>query len=135
MKTAFIFVLFETPPSEVNRLKKEIKELRIKNYKLYFIDNSHNHQGYAAGVNQGIKNALKDNCELFVVANSDISLIAQTSLTTLSFFDSASHFDIWGLAMKQENKIYYGGEIDKWRMSGGLIDKKPKNRFVPVDFV
>ena len=135
MKTAFIFVLFETPPSEVNRLKKEIKELRIKNYKLYFIDNSHNHQGYAAGVNQGIKNALKDNCELFVVANSDISLIALTSLTTLSFFDSASHFDIWGLAMKQENKIYYGGEIDKWRMSGGLIDKKPKNRFVPVDFV
>jgi len=135
MKTGFIFVLYKTPKSEIVRLKKEIKELRITDYKLYFIDNTNNHQGYAAGVNQGIKNALKDNCELFIAANPDISLIALTSPTSLSFFDGATHFDIWGLAMKQQGKTYYGGEIDKWRMSGGLIEKKPKFRFVPTDFV
>ena len=132
MKTAFIFVLYKTPQSEIDRLKKEIKELHIANYELYFVDNANNHQGYAAGVNQGIKNALKDNCELFIIANPDISL---TSLKTLSVLDGAAHFDIWGLAMKQENKIYYGGEIDKWRMSGGLIEKKPKSRFIASDFV
>lgn len=132
MKTAFIFVLFKTPESEINRLKQEVKDLKFKNYEIYFIDNTNNHQGYAAGVNQGIKNALKDNCELFVVANPDISLI---TLNSLNFLKASAYFDIWGLAMKQENKIYYGGEIDRWRMSGGLIDKKPKNRFVPTDFV
>jgi len=26
MKTAFIFVLFKTPKSEINRLKKEVKD-------------------------------------------------------------------------------------------------------------
>ncbi|MCX7955643.1 MAG: oligosaccharide flippase family protein, partial [Patescibacteria group bacterium] len=30
---------------------------------------------------------------------------------------------------------YYAGEIDKWRMSAGLITKKPKKRFVEADFV
>ena len=132
MKIGFIFVLYKTPTSVVNRLKKEISRLQITDYNLYFVDNSNNQQGYAAGVNQGIKNALKDKCELFVIANPDISL---KDLTTLTFFNIARHFDIWGLAMKQQGKIYYGGQIDKWRMSGGLIENKPKNRFFSVDFV
>jgi O-antigen/teichoic acid export membrane protein len=132
MKTGFIFVLFKTPKSEINRLKQEVKDLKFRNYQIYFIDNTNNHQGYAAGVNNGLKKALKDNCELFVVANPDISLTALKSPTLL---EASAYFDIWGLAMKQENKIYYGGEIDKWRMSGGLIEKKLKSRFVPTDFV
>ncbi|MDO9028634.1 MAG: oligosaccharide flippase family protein, partial [Candidatus Roizmanbacteria bacterium] len=53
----------------------------------------------------------------------------------LNLLKASAYFDIWGLAMKQQGKTYYGGKIDKWRMSGGLIDKKPKNRFVSTDFV
>ena len=99
---------------------------------IYFIDNSENGQGYAAGVNQGIKNALKDSCDLFVVANPDISIDKLVKLDQLVKF---SPFDIWGLAMKQQGKTYYGGTIDKWRMSGGLIEKKPTKRFIETDFV
>lgn len=132
LKVAFIFVLYKTPQSEINRLKKEVKELRVADYKLYFIDNSENGQGYAAGVNKGIKKALNDNCELFVVANPDISL---SKLVKLYLLDSFDKFDIFGFAIRQQGKIYYGGKIDKWRMSGGLIEKKPSKRFVPIDFV
>ncbi|EKE13685.1 MAG: transporter [uncultured bacterium] len=132
LKIGFIFVLFKTPHSEINRLKTEVKNLGINNFELYFIDNSDNGQGYAAGINQGIKKALADNCELFVTVNPDISL---TGLTPQSFYDGSDHFDIWGLAMKQQGKIYYGGEIDRLRMSGGLINKKPKSRFITTDFV
>ena len=132
MKTAFIFVLFKTPKSEINRLKKEVKELRITNYELYFIDNSENGHGYAAGANQGIRNALKDSCELFVIANPDITLVQFDSFDLLGSFD---HFDIWGYAMHQQGKTYYGGKLDRWRMSGGLIEQKPKGRFTSVDFV
>jgi len=138
MKTGFIFVLYKTSDQEVERLKKEIHNIvganfnSRKTYQIYFIDNSENGQGYAFGVNQGIKKALKDSCELFVVANPDISL---ASLTSQNFLDGAAHFDIWGLAMKQQEKIYYGGEIDRWRMSGGLIEKKPSKRFSETDFV
>jgi len=132
MKTGFIFVLFKTPKSEINRLKQEVKDLKFKNYQIYFIDNTNNHQGYATGVNNGLKKAIKDHCELFVIANPDISLI---TLNSLNLLKASNHFDILGLAMRQQGKIYYGGEIDKWRMSGGLIEKKPKSRFVPTDFV
>jgi O-antigen/teichoic acid export membrane protein len=132
MKIAFIFVLFKTPKSEINRLKQEVKDLRQKNYEIYFIDNANNHQGYASGVNQGIKKSLKDNCELFIIANPDISLLHLQSDTLL---DAIKYFDIWGLSMKQQGKNYYGGRIDRWRMSGGLVEQKPKNRFVSVDFV
>lgn len=137
-KVGFIFVLYKTPANEITRLKNEIKVLGFKNYQIYFIDNSDNHQGYAAGVNQGIKNALSDGCELFVIANPDISFVSLVQLVSLKseeLLKASAHFDIWGLTMKQENKIYYGGKIDKWRMSGGLIDKKPKTRFLSADFI
>ncbi|MEK7096718.1 MAG: glycosyltransferase family 2 protein, partial [Patescibacteria group bacterium] len=129
MKIGFIFVLFKTPQSEISRLKEEVSKCHSN---IYFIDNSENGQGYAAGVNQGIKNALKDSCDLFVVANPDISIDKLVKLDQLVKF---SPFDIWGLAMKQQGKTYYGGTIDKWRMSGGLIEKKPTKRFIETDFV
>ena len=110
-KVGFVFVLYKTPKSEINRLKQEVKDLKFKNYEIYFIDNANNHQGYAVGVNQGIKNALKDNCELFVVANPDISFthrsLGEGGLTAQNIFDGATYFDIWGLAMKQQKKFLF----------------------------
>lgn len=129
MKTAFIFVLYKTSQSEINRLKKEVKELNTSCYKLYFIDNSSNRQGYAEGVNAGIKKGLKDGCDLFAIANPDITLVKSVELAKLN------PFDIWSYTMHQQGNNYYGGMIDKWRMSGGLIDKKPNRRFCETDFV
>ncbi|KKP59372.1 MAG: Polysaccharide biosynthesis protein [Candidatus Roizmanbacteria bacterium GW2011_GWA2_34_18] len=131
-KVGFIFILYKTSTQEVERLKNEVKNLTLKYYQIYFIDNSDNHQGYAAGVNSGLRKAIKDGCELFVVANPDISL---KILNAPQLLQAANHFDIYGLAMKQQGKTYYGGVIDKLRMSGGLIDKKPQSRFVQTDFV
>lgn len=134
MKIGFVFVLYKTPKSEIERLKREIKKLKIKNYQIYFIDNSFNNKGYAAGVNKGLKKAIKDDCHLFVVANPDISL-KNLNKKNKKLFDGLRYFDILGLAIKQEGKKYYGGRIDKWRMSGGLIENKPKRRFQSSDFV
>lgn len=132
MRPAFIFVLYKTPNSEIERLKKEVEALKFKDYKLYFIDNTQNNRGYATGVNEGLRKALKDNCDLFVVANPDISF---NKMGGQSLLEAGKHFDIWGLTMRQEDKFYYGGEIDKLRMSGGLIDKKPATRFKSADFI
>jgi len=131
LKIGFIFVLYKTPKEEVERLKEEVKQLEFKDYKIYFPDNSNNHQGYTYGVNIGLKQALNDGCNLFVVANPDISL----KNLSKKILDGARYFDIWGLAMKQEGKIYYGGVLDKKRLTAGLIDKKPEVRFLKTDFV
>ncbi|MFZ6034928.1 MAG: oligosaccharide flippase family protein [Patescibacteria group bacterium] len=131
MKTALIFVLYKTSEREVERLKREVKDLGLKDYLMYFIDNSINNRGYAGGANEGIKKALKDGADILIVANTDISL---GGLKGKNIFEAAAHFDVYGLAMRQEGKIYYGGEIEKWRMSGGLIDKKPGERFAAVGF-
>jgi len=131
MKIGFIFVLYKTPKEEVERLKNEVKRLRFKDYRIYFPDNSNNHQGYAYGVNIGLKQALKDGCNLFVVANPDISL----KNLSKKILDAAKYFDIWGLAMKQDEKIYYGGMLDKKRLTAGLSDKKPRIKFFTTDFV
>ncbi len=74
MKIAFIIILYKTPQKEVKRLFREIKDLNLKNYEIYFIDNTRDNRGYAAGVNSGIRKALKDNADVFVVANPDIGL-------------------------------------------------------------
>ena len=131
-KLGIIFVLFNTSTSEVIRLTNEIKQLKIASYELYFIDNSTNHQGYAAGVNQGLKQAINDNCDYYLVANPDISI---KSFMNSNWYDVILRFDIWGYAMRQDNQVYYGGKIDQMRMSGGLISKKPKTRFNQIDFV
>ena len=121
MKVAIIFVLYQTPNAEKNRLKEEIKNLGLDDFKIYFIDNSENNKGYADGVNEGIQQALIDNCELLIAANPDISL---RNLKANDLLKGGEHFDIWGLTMKMHNRIYYGGKIDKVRLSGGLIKQK-----------
>lgn len=132
MKPAFIIVLFKTPQKEIDRLKKEIKKIGFASYSLFFIDNTKNNIGYAGGVNLGIKKALQDKCDYIVVANPDISF---KSFTTKNLFQPKNNFDIWGFAMKQNNKVYYGGEIDPWNASGGLLQLKPKFRFQFCDFI
>jgi len=131
-KIGYIFVLYHTPKDEVMRLKEEIKSLRYKNYGIYLIDNSVNNSGYAGAVNEGIKKGLKDGVDVFIIANTDISF---ANLKNIDFLEGLNHFDILGLAMKQDGKIYYGGTIDQWRLSGGLNENKPKKRFFAVDFV
>ncbi len=130
MKVGLIIVVYKK--KSLGDLMNEIQSLKLNNCSVYLIDNSKNNHGYAGGVNQGIKRAFKDKKDLIIIANPDISL---KNLKGKNLFEAGKYFDLWGLAMRQDGKIYYGGEIDQWRMSGGLISKKPKKRFNKVDFV
>lgn len=129
MKICFITVLYHTPEAEVARLRQQVHDLGIETF--VAIDNSENRQGYAAGVNAGLR-ANVEPYDVFFCANPDIDI---TGLDKKTFLDAAEKFDIWGYAMQQDGTVYYGGEIDKWRMSGGLITAKPHERFTGVDFV
>jgi len=132
IKIAFIVVEYKTKASEKRRLNREINKIKNKKDKTYWIDNTENRQGFAFGVNKGINKGLKGKCNLFVVLNPDISVknISRRQLTS-----PGKYFDLWGGVMKQGNKIYYGGEIDPWRLSGGLIEEKPKKQYAKCDFV
>lgn len=132
MKIAFIIVLFNTPPKDVARLQGEVEKLGFKNYRIYFIDNTGTGRGYAQGVNEGISQARNYRPDYYIICNPDISF---GSLKASSVMEAAGHFDIWGFGMRQDNKVYYGGQIDRWRMSGGLLDEKPAERFKQADYV
>jgi hypothetical protein len=131
-KVGFIVILYKTPPDEKARLEKEIRELGVTDYSIYWIDNSANGKGYAAGINDGIRQGLIDDCTVFFAMNPDISLAGMTGQKLL---EAKGQFDVWGYAMKQDGKTYYGGEIDAWRLSGGLISAPARTRFTDVDFV
>ncbi len=132
MKIAFIIVLYKTPKKEIERLFGEINNLHLENYKIYLIENTRDNRGYASGVNRGLRQALKDKADVFVIANPDISLY---NLRGCTWLDVTKQFDIAGLAMRQDKVTYYGGKIDPWQLSGGLIREKPAARFAPVEFV
>ncbi|MBI2052041.1 glycosyltransferase [Candidatus Roizmanbacteria bacterium] len=132
MRVTLIFVLYKTPKKEAERLKREVKSLGFQDYILHFVDNTKNNRGYAAGVNEGIKKGLKNGTDLFIIANPDISL---QGLTADRILTAKKSFDVWGFAMKQNGKTYYGGFLDHLRMSGGLNEKKPRVRFFKCDFV
>lgn len=132
MKVSFIFILYFTPREEIDSLKKEIKNLNLSDYSMHFIDNSYNGYGYAHGVNEGLKKALKENADIFVIANPDISLKETHGKKILA---ASKFFDIWGFCMLQNNKRYYCGELDAWRMSSKLVNKKPNKRFQKCEYI
>ncbi|MCX6732236.1 MAG: glycosyltransferase [Candidatus Roizmanbacteria bacterium] len=141
-KIALVVVLYKTLQEEKARLEEEIKTIfssghldstnYVKSFTIYWIDNSTNGKGYAAGINEGIRAGLQDGCDYFFALNPDISL---KGISIKSLFEASKLFDVWGYAMKQGKHIFYGGEIDKWRLSGGLISQKPDNRLTKVDFI
>ncbi len=133
MKIAFISTYYrESELEDIEKVKKQIKALRLKKCTFYISDCTRNNKGYAAGVNSGIKKALKDHADILVIFNPDISI---KGISAERLIAPSMKFDVWGFANKQQGIIYYGGEIDRLRMSAGLITKKPQQRFQRVDFV
>ncbi len=133
MKVFFISTIYkEEEKEDIKRVKEEIKKLGFEDYRIYVHDGIADNRGYAYGINRGIEKGLKEGADLFVVFNADISF---GQLNKKVIIDGLKDYDILGFALEQERKIYYGGAIDRWRLSGGLIDKKPEKRYVDVDFV
>ncbi len=132
MKYAFLAVLYNTPKEQVEKLKKEIRSLNFPSCKVFLTDNSLVNKGLAAAMNRLLKKVKSYNPDVYVFINTDLSI---KSLSKENFEESAKHFDLWGFAMKQDGRTYYGGELDRWRMSGALLEKKPKYRFIESIFV
>lgn len=87
--------------------------------------------GYAAAINAVLRDTLH-HYDVFCIANPDISLYG---LQKKHWLEAASNFDVWGYPFEQHDKMYFGGAIDRLRMSGGLLETRPESRFTPVDFV
>lgn len=132
-KIAFISNFYKgEEKKELERVKKEIRAMGFANEKIYITDSSKDNRGYVYGLNKAIKKALQEGAEIFITFNPDISF---AKISKDQFLKGLEHFDILGYASCQSGKLYYGGALDKWRMSGGLISQKPASRFVGRDFV
>lgn len=133
MKIAFITTYYRNEElSQIKRLKKESEKLDAPDIKWYVTDSRADNKGYASGINKGIKRGLKNKADLFVVCNPDISI---KDIPWKEMNSGLDRFDILGFAHRQNGKTYYGGSIDRWRMSGGLVEKKPEKRYAARDFV
>lgn len=138
MKIAFVTTIYRDEELvHIERLKKEVLRLaqdksvgQTQDIEFVMYDARNDNRGYAYGINRAIEKAKKGKPDLYVIINPDVSIPNKIDFTT-----PAKQFDVWGGAMKQQGKIYYGGTLDKWRLSSILIETKPKSRFTPVDFV
>ena len=130
MKIAYIVVTYYTPQVELEALKNQIKKIN-KNSTIVVVDNTATSEGYAMGVNRGIRLA-GETFDLYVVMNPDIDL---SGLTKADLLSGSEVFDIWGGAIKQGQIVYYKGIIDPKRLSGGLSSDKPLERYTRSDFV
>lgn len=131
MKIAWITVLYHTPQKEIERFVQEIYSID-SSIGFFSIDNTNTGKGYAQGVNEGVRKALAADYDIFIISNPDISV---KGISREAIREVLEKFDVAGFAMRQNEILYYGGELDTWRMSGGLITKKPIDRYVSVDFV
>jgi len=130
MKIAVIIVTYQTRKEELETLQQQWNAVSPVTF--FITDNSNTQKGFAYGVNRGMRKAYEQGYELFIVCNTDISI---QGLTVKQLENASKEFAIFGFAMDQNGKTYYGGEIDTLRYSGGLIDKKTDSCYSPVDFV
>jgi GT2 family glycosyltransferase len=91
------------PPSAIGRDYGEVKEIIV-------IDNNKNNVGFAAGVNKGIKKALKNGAEKILIINPDIRLGGLERLERLG--------DVEGAVLKfrrgSETVYDFGGKVNWW---------------------
>ena len=133
MRIAFIIIRTErTSKKMVADLVQDLKALKRKNGSIYIITNIYGKQGYAEGVNNGIREAQKDHCDLYVILNPDIRIKNMNGGDLLA---PGATFDIWGYAMKQDGVTYYKGVLDAWRLSAGLSSAQPQDRYIDAPFV
>lgn len=132
MRIAAVIVIYKTSDEIVENLKGELVNVGVHPSSIYVVDNTKKNTGYAHAANDGIRRALKDNADIVIIANPDVSI---KNLTKQNILATAQKFDIAGFAMQQNNTIFYGGVLDLRRMSGGLLTQKPKDKFSLCDFV
>lgn len=132
MKIAVITVAYKTPEGLLKRLKQNLAQTKLKDYKFYIVDNTNKNIGFAAAVNKGIKRGLKNKANLFLILNPDIKI---HKLEIADIKNSLKRFDIFGGVFTQNKKTYYGGIIDPITMSGGLSNKKVSKRYTNCDFI
>lgn len=125
-----IIIGYNTPKTEINRLRQELRELF--DAQSIVVDNTKNNTGFASAVNEGISLALAQGGDTFLVCNPDISF-RMGNVDSLK--NAAKHFDIFSGYMQQDNITYYGGKIDYWTMAGGLSTNKPIEHYSACDFV
>lgn len=128
MNPICLTVLFNTPRAEWERFLHEWRHLGIP---VDYVDNSRTTKGYAEGINE-LVGKYHAEYDTFLIANPDISVHGCDRMEMLS---ASQWFDIWGFTMRQEGSSYYGGEIDSWRLSGGLVTDQPEERYASVEFV
>lgn len=133
MHIAVVIVTYKTKKQDLTNLKNRLIKILGENVDFFVTDTTSHNKGYAWGVNQGIRKASeKMRYDSFIISNPDIML---PEVTRKKFLEAESKFDLWGYAFRQRNTVYFGGKIDTWRLSGGLITKKPADRFFKCDFV
>jgi GT2 family glycosyltransferase len=132
VKIAFIIVTTSLHEKHSERLRRQIQEAAIPNCTIFVVKNQLRRDGYAYGVNRGLRAAILEKCDYLFVVNPDVDL---STFLTSPFLAAGRTFDVYGYAMKQDGTTYYGGTIDEWRLSGGLNTTPPKERFTACDFV
>lgn len=128
MKPVLLTVFYNTPHEYQQQLAKDCERLQLD---WHGIDVTGQKRGYADALNELI-HIYYDDYDLFFISNPDIIL---TGISQNTFLEPFQKFDIAGYAMKQNGVTYYGGEIDRLRMSGGLSTEKHHERFKKSDFV
>lgn len=140
-KIAVIIVIYKFPQEKIKKLKESIIKAGIKDRDVFIRDNTHDNVGYGAGINKILKQQI-NNYDYFLILNPDIELKKDTIAELVKTLDKDSGIGIVGAKILDEKgKIWgIGGELDKKRYSGGLIDfqkenKKYKDKVISVDFV
>ena len=127
MKIALIIVALKETKKYADRVRTKFEKQDLGKLNTFIVINERGREGYAQGVNKGIKLAKSFKPDIYIVANPDLTNIKISKKTLLA---GAKKYDLWGYAFKQGKKIYYGGSIDTRRLTAGL-----RTEVGAVDFV
>ncbi len=132
MNIAVIIVGLQDTPNEAYDTARQFRRALGNRVRIIVVLNKRGREGYATGVNKGIRIALRGGAQILLVANPDIQLLR---LSYASIKAAAALYDVWGYRFRQHGIVYHHGSLDHMRLSGTLISNKSKQKDPRIDFI
>lgn len=141
MNCASVIITYKNSEEDLEKIKKNLLESGVKRRDIYFSNNLNENLGYGGGINRILKKE-KKNYSYFFIANPDIIIKKNCIKILIKILENNPTIGVVGPKIIAESgKIWsMGGELDKKRYTGGLIDygktnKRYINTNIAVDFI
>jgi len=137
MPKVFIIILHYKNWDDTNKCLKSLKDLDYDNFEIIVINNDKKNQGFAGGMNVGIKQALKKKTDYVLLLNNDTIIEPNFLKELIRKGKSDKDIGILGPVIYEykTNKVHFAGGKINWLYTKGTHIQNTRYKIRDTDYI